>query len=84
MKNQDSQIQVSIQQVNYRTITPDWIMDQYNKASTQGSNPDLSIYEVEFNYFIDANTILLGGGVKPIRGESFKGNNIKLTKNRNM
>ncbi len=62
----------------YRNFTPDYLLEMFQLARQNGSNPTLLIWEVEFNFWINPRNFNQGAAIKKISGESFKGNHIQI------
>lgn len=57
----------------YRNITPEFLLNVFERARANGSNPTLTIWEIEFKYWINPRNFNQGASIKKITGESTKG-----------
>lgn len=61
MANWDNEGHANVEDVTLTEINEETFLRMFEEATANGSNPDLSIYDVTWKYFIIPNTLLLGG-----------------------
>ena len=61
MSNWTNQGHAAIRTITVREITADLFIEMFENATTTGSNPDLSIYDVDWKFYFDADSLQRGG-----------------------
>jgi len=73
MSNWNNEGNANVEDANLLDITPATFARMFNEANANGSNPDLSIYDVQWSYFLVPNSLALGGSFGFTNPKNLKG-----------
>jgi hypothetical protein len=61
MRNMDNTAHAHLANVPLLEINPAKLWELFGNATTNGSNPDLTVYTVEWDFWVNPNTVITGG-----------------------
>jgi len=64
MYNWDNEAHTHIDDITLEDLNGEFFDEQFQNATANGSNPDLTIYDVEWKVWINPNSLLVGGQSK--------------------
>lgn len=86
MRNWNNEGQAANQRISVAQLNGNLFLEMFEQASAAGSNPDLNIYDVDWLFYIDPNSLQRGGmsatfkNVKKLRGILNWDSRLKTTK----